>query len=46
VELSISLSDVNRHRPDILLQNEAAWITKPQVLFHPKSSREREPVDN
>src|SRR6266436_3607985 len=28
------MSDVDRHGSDILLQNEADWITKPFVLFH------------
>src|ERR1700730_6445359 len=32
----MSLSDVDRHGTDILLQNEADWITKPYVLFHHK----------
>src|SRR3984893_3708771 len=32
----MSLSDVDRHRSDILLQSEADWITKPFVLFHQK----------
>src|SRR6267154_4533597 len=30
------MSDVVRHRSDILLQNEADWFTKPFVLFHHK----------
>src|SRR6266403_5930823 len=30
------MSDVDRHRSDILLQNEADWFTKPFVLFHHK----------
>src|SRR5271170_1350643 len=34
MEPSISLSDVDRHGTDILLQNEPDWITKPYVLFH------------
>src|SRR5262249_30735745 len=28
------LSDFDRHGTDILLQNEADWITRPFVLFH------------
>src|SRR6202047_1411457 len=32
----MSLSDVDRYGTDILLQNEADWITKPFVLFHHK----------
>src|ERR1700720_2807534 len=32
----MSLSDVDRHGTDILLQNEADWITEPYVLFHHK----------
>src|SRR5437016_10664852 len=32
----MSLTDVDRHGTDILLQNEADWITKSFVLFHHK----------
>src|ERR1700694_4371160 len=32
----MSLSDVDRHGTDILLQNEPDWITKPYVLFYHK----------
>src|SRR4029077_9713407 len=32
----MSLSDVDRHGTDVLLQNEADWITKPCMLFHHK----------
>src|SRR5438045_3168533 len=34
VEPPVSLSDVNRHGTDILLQNEPDWITKRYMLFH------------
>src|SRR5439155_12758352 len=34
MEPPVSLSDVNRHGTDILLENEPDWITKPYVLFH------------
>src|SRR5215468_4476364 len=36
MEFSVSLSDVDRHGADILLQHEADRITKPFVLFHHK----------
>src|SRR5205823_5047686 len=36
VEPPVSLSDVNRHGTDILLQNEPHWITRPHVLLHHK----------
>src|ERR1700719_5150925 len=36
MEAAVSLSDVDRHGTDILLQNEAEWITKAYVLFHHK----------
>src|SRR6202162_2961780 len=39
MEPAVSLSDVNGHGTDILLQNEPDWITRPCVLFHHKRTR-------